>query len=305
MTEIHLTPGDPQGIGPEITEKAIQSHPFSGLCFYIYSRKKNFSKKFQNSKNINWIEPSQGLPGQESFDALSLASLAASKKPSLRALVTGPISKEHWAQAKIPYRGHTDFLSAFTKKPLTMVLASDVFRVALVTDHCAIQSVSKLITKNRIEQVLSHVIEHLSFDKNKKKSIAVLGLNPHAGEAGLLGREEEKIIKPTLNKIIRKHQSLIIRGPLSADSYFGQQLSLPRRQRDDFVVAQYHDQGLIPVKMTGFHSGVNFTLGCPFVRTSVDHGTAFDLFGKNQAHPESMIHAIRLAHQFVKERQKV
>jgi len=299
-----ITPGDPKGIGPEVTQKALLklSKELKVVNVVI------FSKKFPITKSVNavFVEPPlHQSSGYQCGWAIKTAVdfVRASKNA---AIVTGPISKVALQEAGFPFKGHTDFLAALSKaKNVTMVLANDFFRVALVTNHCALKDVSREITPknvlNTIEQVADFCRNHLG---KKNPKVAVLGLNPHAGEEGILGSEEKKIIVPAMKKAlanaIKKKQLLTLSGPYSADSFFAMEKERVKLGKGhDFIIAQYHDQGLIPVKLSDFSNGLNLTLGLPFIRTSVDHGTAFDIAGKNKADPGSMIYAIRKAIEYL------
>jgi 4-hydroxythreonine-4-phosphate dehydrogenase len=193
--------------------------------------------------------------------------------------------------ADFPYIGHTDFLGATYEgsKPL-MMMVDDNFRVALVTAHVPIVEVGNVITKERVEETLNKLILTLQQDFGiEKPHIAVLGLNPHAGDEGTIGEEEDHILRPVIEEF--KNNGHIVSGPFGADGFFGARL----HNKVDAVLAMFHDQGLIPFKSVAFHSGVNFSAGLPVIRTSPDHGTAFEIAGKNVADPQSMRNAIYLA----------
>ena len=305
MNEITLviTPGDSQGIGPEVTQKALAK---------LWKELKSYkvliiAKKFKVTKKVNveFIEPPKN---STSGFAAAWAIEKAAKITLLKnhAMITGPISKESLQASGFNFKGHTDFLAKLTHSSnVTMVLANDWFRVALVTNHCSIKNISKNITVDKIvttiEQAAHFCRVHL---KKKKPKIAVLGLNPHAGENGILGDEENKIIIPAIKKALsltkRNNLQIEITGPHPADSFFALEKERVKKKKGcDFIISQYHDQGLIPVKLSDFSNALNLTLGLPFVRTSVDHGTAFDIAGKNKADPGSMIYAIRKAIEYL------
>jgi len=299
-----ITPGDPKGIGPEVTQKAL-SHLWKELKsahVVIFSKKFPVTKKIK----ITFVEPPlHQSPGYQSGWAIKTATdfISASTHS---AMVTGPINKVNFQSAGFPFNGHTDFLESLTHtKGVTMVLANEFFRVALVTNHCPLKAVSSQLSEKKIlttiDQAATFARTHLG---KKKPRIAVLGLNPHAGENGMLGDEEVKIIVPAMKKALsnakKKKQQLDLSGPHPADSFFAmEKIRVKKGEGHDFIIAQYHDQGLIPVKLSDFSNGLNMTLGLPFVRTSVDHGTAFDIAGKNKADPSSMIYAIRKAIEYL------
>ena len=213
------------------------------------------------------------------------------------AIVTAPINKEAINLAGFDYSGHTELLAELTNtKNFAMMLVGGVLRIVLVTTHIALKDVSKNLSAKKIYskiKIAYHSLQNLW--KIAKPKIAVCALNPHCGEGGLFGNEEETIITPAVNNA--KKLGINAVGPLAADTLFV-------RAKDgeyDAVVCMYHDQGLIPLKMHSFGKGVNITLGLPIIRTSVDHGTAFNIAGKGIADEGSMIEAIRVAHNFTCE----
>lgn len=304
-TTIAITPGDPRGIGPEVTRKAL-------LKLAVELKKIDvviFSKKFAVTKklNVTFIEPPTTIRSKTQTGwAIKEASGFVNSDPNSRVLITGPISKSTLQNEGYPYKGHTDFLADLTKSnKVTMVLANDLFRVALATNHCPLSRVSKILDQQKvvdtIEQAATFARKNL---KKKNPKIAVLGLNPHAGEDGILGNEEKTVIIPAMKKALanakRNKKILTLTGPHSADSFFAiEKMNIKKNKGHDMIIAQYHDQGLIPVKLSDFSNGLNLTLGLPYIRTSVDHGTAFDIAGKNKADPSSMIYAIRKALQYL------
>ncbi len=300
-----ITPGDPQGIGPEVTQKAL-AHLWKELKSM---RVIVFAKKFPVTKKLS-IEfrepPPLSSPGFQAGWAIEEATRFVSQSPSKTVLITGPIHKVRFQSSGFKFKGHTDFLAAMTQSPnVVMVLANDFFRVALVTNHCALKDVSKKITASKIISTIEAAAHFTRTHLGKRKpKIAVLGLNPHAGENGILGTEEKRLIIPAMKKAIanakKKKQSLELTGPHPADSFFAmEKLRVSQKKGHDFIIAQYHDQGLIPVKLSDFSNGLNLTLGLPFIRTSVDHGTAFDIAGKNKADSGSMVYAIRKAIEYL------
>ena len=248
-----------------------------------------------NNKQVNvfncWEEEVTVSPGQlnETGGSYAIKSLRAAtealKQNHIQGLVTAPIHKKNTQSAEFNFTGHTPFLkSFFSVTDVAMMLCSGDFRVALVTEHIPVRDVAQHITREAILSKLNIIHQSLVRDFNiEKPKIAVLGLNPHAGDEGLVGKEEEDIIKPAVKEA--KH-SMIVTGPFSADAFFARGY----HERFDAVLAMYHDQGLIPFK-TLAGEGVNFTAGLPVVRTSPDHGTAFDIAGKNKANASSFLAA--------------
>jgi 4-hydroxythreonine-4-phosphate dehydrogenase len=258
---------------------------------------------YQNTKELNrlsnkqvnvfncWEEEVTITPGQlnDTGGSYAIKSLRAAaealKQNHIQGLVTAPIHKKNIQSAGFNFTGHTPFLKGYFSAPdVAMMLCSGDFRVALVTEHIPVKEVAQYITREAILSKLNIIHQSLVKDFNiEKPKIAVLGLNPHAGDEGLIGKEEEDIIKPAIKEA--KH-SMIVTGPYSADAFFARGY----HDRFDAVLAMYHDQGLIPFK-TLAGEGVNFTAGLPVVRTSPDHGTAFDIAGKNKADASSFLAA--------------
>jgi 4-hydroxythreonine-4-phosphate dehydrogenase len=294
-----ITPGDPRGIGPEVTQKALKKllKELKGVKIFIFSQPFKVDEKL----DVEFVIPSE-INKTACGWAIESAVSFVLKDPTNRALITGPINKVTLQAEGYPFKGHTDLLQYLTKsRTVTMVLANDWFRVALVTNHCPLRAVVSSISSTKIVQTIEQAADFTRKHLGKRKpKIAVLGLNPHAGEEGILGNEESKIIIPGMNKALKnaklKNQSLELTGPHSSDSFFAMEKArVKKKQGHDFIIAQYHDQGLIPVKLSDFSNGLNLTMGLPFIRTSVDHGTAFDIAGKGVADPGSMIYAIRKA----------
>jgi 4-hydroxythreonine-4-phosphate dehydrogenase len=288
---IALTFGDPAGIGPEIIQKAIASKTVKDVCRPILFG----HTEFLDWKKTKKLSPKDcgrlsGLYIEEAF--------AAWKHGEIDAIVTAPISKERLHAAGYPYPGHTEFLADLAgNPPVRMMMAGPKLRIVLVTIHEAIVKVPSLLSRHKILEtiLITHHALRNQFDIASPR-IAVAGLNPHAGENGLFGREEKTVIAPAVRAAQKKKIKAV--GPLSPDTVFY------RAVHGDFdaVVCMYHDQGLIPVKLLHFDEGINVTLGLPFVRTSPDHGTAFDIAGKNKADSTSMIAAIVTASQMIGRR---
>jgi 4-hydroxythreonine-4-phosphate dehydrogenase len=216
----------------------------------------------------------------------------------IAALVTAPLHKEALSAAGVPFPGHTELLQAeaatqmrvpVTQMPVRMMLANDELRTVLVSIHLSLRQALEAVTREQVLETIRITDRALSAALGRRPRIAVAGLNPHAGEGGLFGREELDAIVPAMQEAFR--DGLDVHGPFAPDTVFMR----ARRGEFDVVVAMYHDQGLIPVKYLGVEKGVNVTLGLPLVRTSPDHGTAFDIAGMGRADPASLLEALRMA----------
>lgn len=317
---VAITMGDPAGVGPEIVVKvaALPDFATAHRAIVIGDPERLRREVSSNELALRIVElselenfapqpgalhvlPGPSIPvdlpyghvdrraGSAAFAYLKQA-IELANAGRINAICTAPINKEALAAAGINYPGHTEILASLSGAPeVAMVLASSDLRVILVTIHCS----------------LRHAIENLSIDAElrairladkamrqmgtAKPRIAVAGLNPHAGESGLFGDEELNIITPAIDAA--RTEGIDVSGPLAADTVF----MLARRGRYDIVVAQYHDQGLIPIKLMGMERGVNITIGLPYIRTSPDHGTAFDIAGKGRADPRSLRFALDTA----------
>lgn len=303
---IGITMGDPNGVGPEVTVKAISSNEIKDLCeIVIFGDTGIIEKVSDNSitdlKIVNCSEfgvedlkPStlDRKSGQASLDYITTAVNAALAN-EIDAIVTAPISKESTHLAGSKYPGHTEMLKDLTNSDESvMMFEGQKFKVMLVTIHEALTDVPKLISKQRVLSTIN--LTHKSLVKLFKiedPKIVVCGLNPHAGESGAFGNEEIDHIIPAVEEA--RDNGINIEGPLPADTLF----YYANQGKWDAVVAMYHDQGLIPFKMVSFDDGVNITLGLPIIRTSPDHGTAFDIAWKGVSSPKSMIAAIKVAAQ--------
>ena len=240
--------------------------------------------------------------GQAAADAVVWATRAA-LRGEVAGLVTAPLHKEALSAAGVPYPGHTELLQAeaarhqgvaLSAMPVRMMLASDELRTVLVSIHVALREAIAAVTRDNVLQTLHITHQALSRSLGRAPRIAVAGLNPHAGEGGLFGREEIEVIAPAV--ATARAQGLDVHGPFAPDTVFMRARSTPGQPGEfDVVIAMYHDQGLIPVKYLGVDKGVNVTLGLPLVRTSPDHGTAFDIAGQGVAGAESLIEAVRMA----------
>ncbi len=313
---IGISIGDLNGIGPELAIKTFSDNRLLEICtpilfgsnklinFYRksipdatfnYQHIKDLSRPFHKQVNLYncWEEEVSINPGQltEAGGLYAIKSLISAtealKDRKIDALVTAPIHKKNIQSADFNYTGHTPYLKqAFGVKDVLMLMSSENFRVGLVTEHVPVSDIAKNITRESIISKLNIMKDSLVRDFGiDKPRIAVLGLNPHAGDDGLIGREEEDIIKPAIKDA--KHNMLVY-GPYSADAFFARN----QQQKFDGVLAMYHDQGLIPFKSLAFGEGINYTAGLPVIRTSPDHGTAFDIAGKNKADTGSFLAAV-------------
>jgi len=278
---IAITEGDPAGIGPEIARKAAADARVLDACEpVLYGAAEGAA-----------FQPGilSGEAGKAAYDAIVRAT-ADAQAGAVAAIATAPINKEALRLAGFPWNGHTDLLAHLTGAPrVAMMFFSDELRVVLATVHVRLADVPKLLTQALVEDIITLTALELPRFGFAAPRIAVAGLNPHAGEHGLFGREEEIFIAPAIAR--SRAKGIDVSGPFPGDTVFVR----ARRGEFDAVVACYHDQGLIPVKLVAFGRAVNVTLGLPIVRTSVDHGTAFDIAGRGIADAGSMIAAVLLA----------
>lgn len=278
---IALTAGDPSGIGPEIVRKTAADPRVREICEPII---------FGN------YPPDAFAPGQLSADAGLAAyeavcdAVAAAQRGDVDAIATAPINKEAFAQAGLPWKGHTDLLGHLTgAKRAVMMFWSGPLKVILATVHVPLAEVPSALTAPLLAEVIDVTAGELPRMGMPSPRLALAGLNPHAGEHGLLGLEEQFVLVPAI--AAARQRGVGIDGPFPGDTVFVR----ATRGEFDAVIACYHDQGLIPIKLLAFGQAVNVTLGLPIIRTSVDHGTAFDIAGKDVADPGSMIEATLLA----------
>jgi 4-hydroxythreonine-4-phosphate dehydrogenase len=249
------------------------------------------------------VEINPGKPTRETGKAALKALQCACdemKEGLIDALVTAPVDKHTIHSAEFPFKGHTEFLAKeFGGGDSLMFMVSDILRVGLVTDHEPLRSVTALVTREKLEQKLKLMEGSLRKDFGiSKPRIAVLGLNPHAGDGGLIGNEDDEIIRPVVSDF--RNKGKLVFGPFPADGFFG----TSQFRQYDAALAMYHDQGLIPFKTLAFEMGVNFTGGLAVVRTSPDHGTGYNIAGKNQASETSMREAILLAGEIFRHRSE-
>ena len=318
---IAVTAGDPAGVGPDICLE-LSNHALSNKIVVLSDpsvleeRAKNLKKnikitewdpkKIDNGKlseNSLFVWPHYfrsdvlcGHPNSENSETV-LSSMNSAidgcKRKIFKGMVTAPVNKAVINQAEFQFTGHTEFIAnnTDTETPV-MMLAADKFRVALATTHIPLSQVSSSITKEKIINIIEIIHADLKKYFNiQNPKIFVCGLNPHAGENGYLGNEEKLIIEPAIKYL--KQKGFSVEGPASADTIF------LNEKKADIFLAMYHDQGLPILKYKGFGNAVNVTLGLPFVRTSVDHGTAYDIAGTGKADARSLISAIEMAFQMV------
>jgi 4-hydroxythreonine-4-phosphate dehydrogenase len=319
MKRIAITMGDPGGVGAEIIVKALQSADVRNVCVPIVIGDLSVVEaamalvklplKLKRLESPRESKPSRGVievidiggvkdtlanrptaEGGKACAAYIRKAVKLALDKQVDAVVTAPISKEALKMAGVKWPGHTEMLAELTRtKDYAMMLVGGPLRVILVTIHTALANVPGLITKQKVLKTVHLAAKACEMLNIKKPRIAVAGLNPHAGEAGMFGDEEIRRIIPAIREAIG--EGLSVTGPYPPDTVFHKAY----KGEVDIVVCMYHDQGLIPLKMIAFDSGVNVTVGLPFVRTSPDHGTAYDIAWKGTANPSSMIEAIKLA----------
>lgn len=325
---IAITMGDPCGIGPEIIVKALQSPEVARICSPVVIGDRSALERALTVcgsalliREISAVEESRDVPAA-SIPLLALSQLAEADmiygKPSaaagdavyryichaarlcldgrVSAMATAPINKEAMHRAGHDYPGHTELLAELCGTDnFVMMLAGELLRVSLVTIHEALEDVPRLVTFEQVLKTIRITAEGVARLTGKSApKLAVLALNPHCGEGGKFGSQEAEVIEPAVQAA--REEGIDAVGPLSADTLF----HFVRQDGYDGVVAMYHDQGLIPLKMLHFDDGVNITLGLPIIRTSVDHGTAYNLAGAGSASESSLLAAIRMAAMMVR-----
>ena len=330
LPRITITMGDPAGIGPEVILKTLLQGDVCQVCRPIVLGDINVlrmvSKKLgplsfhtietpsevagspglvdvisvSNLKRDSFVPGRPTVPGGKAMVDYIIKAVDFNKNSLVSAMVTCPISKELMQKAGYRFDGHTELLANLTNtRDYSMMLANESLRVSLVTIHCALREVPQRLNKGLIVKTIRLTYRALETDfALKRPHVAVAGLNPHAGEVGLFGLEDKEIIQPAVDEA--KNDGLLVDGPFPADTIFYHAIN----GKFDAVVAMYHDQGLIPVKLLNFSNSVNITLGLPIIRTSVDHGTAYDIAGKGVADPSSLIAAIRMAAKIASARRK-
>ena len=325
--KIGISVGDINGIGLEVILKTLANNDIRNFCIpVVYGS----SKVVAYHKNIVDIEDfhfqsltsadrvhkdrvnvvncwEEGVDiqlgrvcmegGKYAFRSLQWAT-ADLKVGLIDALVTAPINKKAMAMADFPFPGHTEYLSQELGGESLMLMVNDDLRIGLVTNHVPVKEVAGRINKKLVMAKLHSMNETLKIDFGiERPLIAVLGLNPHAGDEGVIGKEEENIIRPAIVEC--KKNGMMVMGPFPADGFFGS----GQYKKYDGILAMYHDQGLIPFKLLSFGSGVNFTAGLSHVRTSPDHGTGFDIVGNNMADPASFRKALFAALDITRNRR--
>jgi len=327
---IGISLGDFNGIGPEVIMKTLADTRISKLCIpVVYGNYKIFAKykrlvdleevSYHSIKNIGelfpkksnlvtcWEEDFEINPGKVTPEAgkCAYASLQRATEDviagHLDALVTAPINKKNIQNPDFNFIGHTEYLTQKAgANDSLMLLVCDELKIGVVTGHIPLSEVPAKLTKEKILAKVNILQKSLKNDFGiSKPRIALLGLNPHAGEEGILGTEDRDIIAPIVEEL--KQKGVLAFGPFPADGFFGSK----HYKKFDGILGMYHDQGLIPFKLLAFDSGVNFTAGLPFIRTSPDHGTAYDLAGKNQANEDSFRAALFTAIDMVKMKRPV
>ena len=316
--KVGITQGDPNGIGLEVIIKTFLDPQMSEICTpVLFGSQKTFShhrKAMNVEMRFNPIRSAeQALPrqfnivnayeediqiefgmstqtaGKYALKSIELACEALEQK-KIDVLVTAPINKHNIQSEQFQFKGHTDYLEARFKSEAFMLMCSDNFRVGVVTGHVPLANVSAIINQDKIVQKIKIISTSLIEDFGiRKPKIAVLGLNPHAGDNGIIGNEEQIVIAPAIAKA--KSEGVFVQGPYSADGFFGSMM----QNKFDAVLAMYHDQGLVPFKVLAFDLGVNYTAGLPIIRTSPDHGVGYDIAGQNKASEESFRSAVYLA----------
>ena len=279
LPRIGLTAGDPAGIGPEIARKAIADPRVRAVCDpQFYGSGQSFTPGVLCAD-----------AGRAAYETI-VRAVRDAQAGGIQAIATAPINKEALALAELPWRGHTEMLASLTNASnVAMMFWSEKLRVVLATIHIPLARVPAALTIESVAAIIELTHRELPRFGIARPKLALAGLNPHAGEHGVLGREEIDVLEPAIARTRRA--GVDISGPFPGDTIFLRAM----RGEFDLVIACYHDQGLIPVKMAAFGQAVNVTLGLPIIRTSVDHGTAFDIAGKDIADPESMVQAVLLA----------
>ena len=325
---IGITIGDLNGVGLEVIIKTLSNSAICNICtpiIYANSKIVAYHKniverpefQFQNAKNVNNISPGKinvvncwqdqvnislgkatSDGGKYALKSLEWA-VTDLQKNLIDAVVTAPINKHAMQLADFPHPGHTEYFThQFNVEESLMTMVSDSLRVALVTNHIPLSEVTQKVTKSLILKKLNIFYKSLQVDFGiLKPKIALLGLNPHAGDEGMIGTEENAVIKPVVTEAKKKGK--LVYGPFPADGFFGSGMF----KKYDGILAMYHDQGLVAFKSLSFGNGVNFTAGLPIVRTSPDHGTGFDIAGENKADPASFRQALFTAIDIVRSRK--
>jgi 4-hydroxythreonine-4-phosphate dehydrogenase len=310
---VAVTAGDPAGIGPEIVLKALASPERTPAEYVVYGPARTLDAlarrmSWRNVAELGFDSVDVAIEAEVPLGQVTAAGGRAAAEAVLRAardamagkidaIATAPLNKESLRAAGYQFPGHTELLADVAGvRDVAMMFVGGPLRVALVTIHRSLRSVADAVTGAEVARVVRLVDRELPRFGATRRRIAVCGLNPHAGEGGLFGTEERDVISPAIDAL--KREGVDCHGPFPADTLFGRAF----QGEFDAVVALYHDQGLIPVKLMAFGKSVNVTLGLPFPRASVDHGTAFDIAGKGVAAEGSMIEAMKVAVQLAAAR---
>jgi 4-hydroxythreonine-4-phosphate dehydrogenase len=319
-----ITSGDPFGVGPEIILKSLILHPeVSKVCIpVIFGNRQvmeqvahsvKFTSEIRFIPSLDHIEDREDVLQCYNMGSLSLISkygqisaeggrlayqflqqaITAAQNKKVQAIITAPINKEAWRQAGVPYQDHTDMLTALTQSTRSMTLfVTGTLRIFFLTRHIPFAEIAGALQINKTVAALQDCQRYLKQIGFEQPHLALAALNPHAGDLGLFGREESEILEPAVRKA--RQLGILVDGPVPADAVF----HLAREGKFDAVLSLYHDQGHIAAKTLDFRRTVSLTLGLPFLRTSVDHGTAFDIAGQGIADETSMVEAILAAHRY-------
>ena len=278
---VAITAGDPAGIGPEIAEKAAADPRVLEVCEPVI-----YAPRPSGPFPVGAVS---AVAGRAAFDAV-VKAVDDARAGRVQAIATAPVNKAAFAAAGIGWKGHTDLLAHLCSvSRVAMMFHAPTLRVVLATVHVPLRDVSRLLTRELVRETLRLTADSLPFFGVAAPRLAVAALNPHAGEGGLMGVEDDEVLVPAIREA--RADGIDVTGPHPADTVFVR----AARGEFDCVLACYHDQGLIPVKLLAFGTAVNVTLGLPIIRTSVDHGTAFDIAGRGIADHGSMVEAVRLA----------
>jgi len=281
LPKIALTSGDPAGIGPEIVAKAAADPGVRAVCEPIV-----FDAPAAVGVRVGEVSAEAG---RAAYDTI-VRAVAAARSGEVDAIATAPVNKLAFSRAGLPWKGHTDLLGHLCGSPeVAMMFHSPQLKVVLLTVHVPLRDVSALLTPELVDRTVALTVDAMQLFGHPRPRLGIAGLNPHAGEAGVIGTEDDRVLAPAVARA--RDRGVDVVGPIPGDTVF------VRASRGEFdcVIACYHDQGLIPVKLLAFGHAVNVTIGLPIIRTSVDHGTAFDIAGKGIADAAPMRYAIEWA----------